>query len=70
MHFAELLAELEALTLLNEALLVSRDGGRSWSDWKAGLSFEQGLASVAAPQGLDPGAPLLVGLVGGDVLRV
>jgi outer membrane protein assembly factor BamB len=58
------------LVMLSTALLVSRDGGQSWSDWKAGLSFEQGLASVAAPQGLDPGVPLLVGLVGGDVLPV
>jgi photosystem II stability/assembly factor-like uncharacterized protein len=58
------------LVMLSTALLVSRDGGQSWSDWKAGLSFEQGLASVAAPHGLDPGALLLVGLVGGDVLRV
>lgn len=60
----------DVLVMLSTALLVSRDGGQSWSDWKAGLSFEHGLASVAAPQGLDPGAPLLVGLVGGDVVRV
>jgi photosystem II stability/assembly factor-like uncharacterized protein len=58
------------LVMLSTALLVSHDGGRSWSDWKAGLSFGQGLASVAAPQGLEPGMPLLVGLVGGGVLRV
>jgi hypothetical protein len=58
------------LVMLSTALLVSRDGGQSWSDWKAGLAFEQGLASVAAPQGLDPGVPLLVGLVEGGVLRV
>jgi photosystem II stability/assembly factor-like uncharacterized protein len=51
------------------ALLVSRDGGQSWTDWKDGLALEQGIASVAAPHGLGPGAPLLVGLVGGDVLR-
>jgi len=63
-------AQPHVLVMLSTALLVSRDGGQSWSDWKAGLSFEQGLASVAAPQGLDPGALLLVGLVGGDVLRV
>ncbi|MBM4467753.1 MAG: hypothetical protein FJ014_19760 [Chloroflexi bacterium] len=63
-------AQPDVLVMLSTALLVSRDGGQSWSDWKAGLSFEQGLASVAAPQGLAPGAPLLVGLVGGDVLRV
>jgi photosystem II stability/assembly factor-like uncharacterized protein len=60
----------DVLAMLSTALLVSRDGGQSWSDWKAGLPLEQGLASVAAPQGLDPGAPLLVGLVEGGVLRV
>ena len=63
-------AQPDVLAMLSTVLLVSRDGDRSWSDWKAGSSFEQGLASVAAPQGLDPGAPLPVGLVGSDVLRV
>jgi len=63
-------AKPDALVMLSMALLVSRDGGQSWSDWKAGLAVEQGLASVAAPQGLDPEAPLLVGLVEGGVLRV
>jgi len=60
----------DVLVLPGEALLISRDGGRSWSDWKAGLSIEQGMVSVAAPQGLDPEAPLLVGLVEGGVLRI
>jgi len=63
-------AKPDVLVMLSTALLVSRDGSQSWSDWRAGLSVEQGLASVAAPQGLDPGAPLLVGLVEGGVLRV
>ena len=63
-------AQPDALVVLGTALLVSRDGGRSWSDWKADLPIEQGVACVAAPQGLDPGAPLLVGLVEGGVLRV
>lgn len=63
-------AQPDVLVMLSTALLVSRDGGQSWSDWKAGLAFEQGLASVAAPQGLDPGVPLLVGLVEDGVLRV
>jgi photosystem II stability/assembly factor-like uncharacterized protein len=63
-------AKLDVLVMLSTALLVSRNGGQSWSDWEAGLAFEQGLASVAAPQGLDPGAPLLVGLVEGGVLSL
>jgi hypothetical protein len=60
----------DVLVLLSTAVLVSRDGGGSWSDWKAGLPIEQGVASVAAPQGLDPDAPLLIGLVEGGALRV
>jgi len=63
-------AKADVLVLLGDALLVSRDGGQSWSDWKAGLPAERGLASVAAPKGLDPNAPLLVGLVDGGVLRI
>ena len=55
----------DVLAMLGEELLVSRDGGKSWASWVDGLQYAQGLASVAAPQGLDAGAPLLVGLVGG-----
>jgi photosystem II stability/assembly factor-like uncharacterized protein len=61
-------AKPHVLVALGTALLISRDGGQSWTDWKDGLDLEQGVASVAAPQGLDAGAPVLVGLVGGDVL--
>jgi len=64
----------DILVMLGAALLISRDGGQSWSDWKAGLTaeggVEEGFTCVAAPQGLDPGAPLLVGLAGGGVLRL
>ncbi len=63
-------ARPDVLVLLSDALLVSRDGGKSWSDWQAGLSFGLGTASIAVPQGLDPGAPLLVGLVEGGVMRL
>ena len=63
-------ARSELLVVLSTGLLVSRDGGRSWSGWKAGLSTERGLACAAAPHGLDPDAPLLIGLVGGDALRI
>jgi len=63
-------AKPDILVMLSTTLLVSRDGGQSWSDWKAGLTVEQGLASIVAPQELDPGAPLLVGLVEGGILRL
>jgi photosystem II stability/assembly factor-like uncharacterized protein len=60
----------DLLAVLSDGLLLSRDGGGSWSDWKTGVEFDEGLASAAAPQGLDPAAPLLVGLVDGGVLRI
>ena len=63
-------AQPAVLALLGNALLVSRDGGRSWSDWKPGLPVDRVLTAVAAPQGLGPGAPLLVGLADGAVLRI
>jgi hypothetical protein len=53
-----------------DALLVSRDGGLTWEPWQEGLDLGPGAASVAAPLGLAPGAPLLVGLLDGRVLRV
>ncbi|MBM4464343.1 MAG: hypothetical protein FJ014_02045 [Chloroflexi bacterium] len=63
-------AQPHVLVVQGDTLLVSRDGGHNWSPWQAGWSAHQDIASVIAPQGLDPGAPLLVGLVGGDVLRI
>jgi len=66
----EFSAKPDILVVLSDALVVSRDGGKSWSDWKPGIDLESGGASAVAPQGLDPDAPLLVGLVGDGVLRV
>jgi len=60
----------DVLVLLEDALLVSRDGGQSWSDWEADLPVEHGISAVAAAHGLDAGARLLVGLVEGGVLRI
>jgi len=60
----------EILMMLSTTLLVSRDGGQKWSEWKTGFSAPQGLSCVAAPLGLDAGAPLLIGLVEGGVLLI
>lgn len=60
----------DLLLLLNSRLLVSRDDGKSWSDWKAGLTPTQGMLFAAAPQGIDRGMPLLVGLAEGGVLSI
>lgn len=67
---SEFSAGCEILVMLGDALLVSRDGGESWSDRKAGADFGLGAASVVAPQGLGSDAPLLIGLAAGGVLRI
>jgi photosystem II stability/assembly factor-like uncharacterized protein len=58
------------LAAQDDSLLVSRDDGAAWSPWSEDLDLEAGVASLAAPQGLDAGAPLLVGLADGRVLRI
>lgn len=63
-------AKPDILLVLGGTLFVSRDGGQSWVRWKEYLSFEETITAVAAPQGLDPDMPLLVGLVGGSVRRL
>jgi photosystem II stability/assembly factor-like uncharacterized protein len=63
-------AQPDVLVLHEDRLLVSRDGGETWADWKTDVSIEEVVASVAAPQGLAPGVPLLIGLMDGTVLRV
>jgi hypothetical protein len=67
---SEFPAKPHVLVLLESALLISRDKGQSWAHWKDGLRLDQGTAALAAPQGLNEGAPILIGLVGGEVLRV
>jgi photosystem II stability/assembly factor-like uncharacterized protein len=63
-------ARPEVLVALADALLVSRDGGQTWSDWNPEFGFQQGITVVAAPLGLQPGAPLLVGMVDGEVRTI
>jgi photosystem II stability/assembly factor-like uncharacterized protein len=63
-------AQPDILVVLGDRLLISRDGGDLWSDWRSGSEFEQGLVSVAAPLGLGSDAPLLLGLAEGGVVRV
>jgi photosystem II stability/assembly factor-like uncharacterized protein len=67
---AQGLAEPQILAMLADTLLVSRDGGTSWEAWAVGLDLSPGATCVAAPLGLAPGAPLLVGLGDGRVLKV
>jgi photosystem II stability/assembly factor-like uncharacterized protein len=55
----------ELLVLLNDTLLASRDAGVSWSSWPAEGEAAAGIAAVAAPHGLGPSAPLLLGWIDG-----
>lgn len=60
----------DLLIILDEFLMISRDGGASWSHVQTDVDLSAGLTSIVAPLGLDPGDPLLVGLVDGRVLRI
>ncbi len=60
----------DVLVMLSETLLLSHDGGNTWSERGSSAQFGESLSCVAAPQGLAPDAPLLVGLVDGRVLRI
>jgi photosystem II stability/assembly factor-like uncharacterized protein len=65
----------EILALAEEKLFISRDDGLTWSDWpiKAAvkdIQLDGDPITVAAPSGLSAGAPLLVGLSSGSVIRV
>jgi photosystem II stability/assembly factor-like uncharacterized protein len=60
----------DVLVMSTDGLLLSRDAGQTWAVWPASVEPEWGLACVAAPLGLDPDAPLLIGLTDGGVRRV
>ena len=59
----------DVLVAHGNRLLVSRDGGKSWTDWRE--NGEVGtVVSVAAPCGLDRDARLLVGLLDKGVVKI
>lgn len=58
------------LAALSTSLVVSRDSGRSWTEWKCDQDLSSGISCIAAPEGIEPDAPLLIGLVSGAVLRL
>jgi photosystem II stability/assembly factor-like uncharacterized protein len=67
---AEFPEKADILVMLGDGLLLSRDGGQSWAEWGSDAEFGEGLTCVAAPQGVGPDAPLLVGLIDGGVLSI
>ncbi len=60
----------DVLVLLGNGLFVSRDGGQTWQEWPVPAGEPLPMMCASAPLGLDPGAPLLVGLADGRVLRL
>lgn len=58
------------LALLSDNVLLSNDRGLAWVELRKDLSLTQGVTALAAPQGLTPNAPLLIGLAESGVMRV
>ena len=61
---------VDVLVLGDEIILVSRDAGKFWQNWQDHLQFEDQLLCLAAPQGVESGAPLWVGLANGEIMQV
>ncbi len=61
-------AQPQLAVLCNGAAWRSADGGQSWSPLWPEVSEETEITALLAPQGLAPGAPVWVGLVGGEVV--
>lgn len=57
----------QILALHDETLLISNNGGTSWAQWQTGLGEDEAITCMAAPWGLEKGAPLLVGLSDGQL---
>jgi photosystem II stability/assembly factor-like uncharacterized protein len=55
--------DLHILIVAGSHLLVSRDGGQTWHAWNPDYQAKHSFAAIAAPQGLAPNAPLLIGTV-------
>jgi photosystem II stability/assembly factor-like uncharacterized protein len=60
----------DVLVSANGRLRVTRDGGHMWTPWESGAAPEGDITAVAAPAGIAPGAPLLIGMANGRVVRV
>jgi photosystem II stability/assembly factor-like uncharacterized protein len=58
------------LVLAEEGLLLSADGGKSWQEIMSDDLADREMTCVAAPLGLEPGAPVLVGTDDGAVLQL
>lgn len=57
------------LAVSSAGIFISGDAGRSWTEFAADVPEEEAVVTVAAPDGLRPGAALLLGLSNGEVVR-
>lgn len=57
------------LALVNDEVMISHDGGRNWHEGFPAQSAD-GLTAVAAPEGIWPGAPLVIGRNDGEITCV
>jgi photosystem II stability/assembly factor-like uncharacterized protein len=60
----------EILALHAGTLFHSTDCGETWTPWREDLLAEEEVTAIRAPQGFDPGALVLVGLINGKILRL
>jgi photosystem II stability/assembly factor-like uncharacterized protein len=58
------------LAVGGDALVCSQDGGETWSAWPLEKPATEAITAIAAPAGLEPGRPLLIGLSASGVRRV
>lgn len=58
------------LAVLDACARLSWDGGHTWSDHTEGMEEEQEIASLSAPSGLSPGAPLLLATGDGETTAI
>ena len=56
------------LVATDARVYASRDGGVQWASVPVELAAEESISAICAPRGLAPGAPLLVGTSGGQVV--
>ncbi len=60
--------EADILILTPLSLLLSRDNGQTWQEQTRPEGWPAELSTALAPEGLDPGCRVLVGLSSGDVV--
>jgi photosystem II stability/assembly factor-like uncharacterized protein len=63
-------AKADILLLAGSDMTYSTDGGKNWEPLAVELPDGSEITAVCAPNGFAPGNPVLVGLLGGKILRI